>query len=138
MEILLVDDERLARACTQSMLEEILSGVEVRFHHASTAAQALEWLEDRGAPDLAIVDYKMPKCSGLELVERAGPCCPGTVWVLLSGYDLADERSRIEAASKPRASALRFPSRQVWRNFPPSCHISGEMEARCHDGTDCG
>lgn len=98
MEILLVDDERLARACTQSMLEEILSGVEVRFHHASTAAQALEWLEDRGAPDLAIVDYKMPKCSGLELVERAGPCCPGTVWVLLSGYDLADERSRIEAA----------------------------------------
>lgn len=98
MEILLVDDERLACACTQSMLEEILSGVEVRFHHASTAAQALEWLEDRGAPDLAIVDYKMPKCSGLELVERAGPCCPGTVWVLLSGYDLADERSRIEAA----------------------------------------
>ena len=134
MEILLVGGERLARGCAQRGLVEILSGVGVRFHHASTAAQALEWLEDRGAPDLAIVDYKMPKCSGLELVERAGPCCPGTVWVLLSGYDLADER----AASKPRASALRFPSRQVWRNFPPSCHISGEMEARCHDGTDCG
>ncbi|MEQ2443070.1 response regulator [Pseudoflavonifractor sp. CLA-AP-H29] len=91
MDILLVDDERLVRICTQSMLEELLTGTDVSYHHAGGAAQARAWIAEHGAPSLGFVDYKMPKCSGIEFLLQVHPLCPETVWVFLSGYDVSAE-----------------------------------------------
>lgn len=91
MDILLVDDERLVRMCTQSMLEELLNGTDIFYHHAGGAEQARAWIADHGAPSLGFVDYKMPKCSGIEFLVQVHPLCPDTVWVFLSGYDVSDQ-----------------------------------------------
>lgn len=90
MKILLVDDERLVRICTESMLRELL-GDSLACAQASGAACAEEWIREHGAPDLCFVDYKMPLCNGVELIRKLCAGCPDTKWVLMSGYDMTPE-----------------------------------------------
>lgn len=90
MPILLVDDERLVRICTEMMLREQL-GPALICGHAGSAAQAEAWIRDNGPPDLCIVDYKMPLCSGAELTAKLRPRFPGTKWVLVSGYEISPD-----------------------------------------------
>ncbi len=114
MDILLVDDERLARLCTQSMLSELLPEGCV-YHHAANAQQAREYLSQNVPPALCVVDYKMPLCSGLEFIRSIQPLYPQTLWVLLSGYDLTEQAEEIRAAhiehtlSKPASLADFYP-----------------------------
>lgn len=38
-------------------------------------------------PNIAIIDINMPLLSGLDVIRRASPDCPDTVFVIISGYD---------------------------------------------------
>lgn len=97
MRILLVDDERLVRFSTESMLRQLLVQ-DFSCIHASGAAKAEAWVAANGAPDMAFIDYKMPLCNGVELVKRLRGKCPGTVWILLSGYDMTANTLEITEA----------------------------------------
>ncbi len=95
MTILLVDDERLVRLCTESMLREIL-GDELDCAQVASAAQAEQWLSSNPEPDICIVDYKMPLCNGLELIAHNAGKYSNTKWILMSGYDMTDTISAVK------------------------------------------
>ena len=59
----------------------------------SSAEQALEWLGN-GDYEVLVTDQKMPKVSGLELLERIGDDCPGLVKILISGFTELPEIER--------------------------------------------
>lgn len=94
MKILIADDEKLVRIGLESMLDELLPG-RAEYLHAANAFQAMALLEERGAPELAFVDHKMPRMTGLELIESCAGQYTGTRWMLMSGYDMAQYSPRI-------------------------------------------
>ena len=116
MDILLVDDERLVRMCTQSMLEELLAGTDIFYHHAGGADQARAWIADHGAPSLGFVDYKMPKCSGIEFLVQVHPICPNTGCF---SADMMSQTRQNRCASA--ASGTFWPNRSAWRTCPAFC-----------------
>lgn len=96
MKILIADDEELVRFSVQNILEEIFSDPEIlrelepagaapEIRQAATGSQ-LEILAREFLPDFAFVDIRMPGFSGLDAIEKLQPDCPGTQWVILSGY----------------------------------------------------
>lgn len=78
--LLIVDDE----PDMLDFLERVLrSRFEVK--RASSAEEALAWL-DGGNFAVLVTDQKMPRVSGLELLERLGERYPDLVKILISGY----------------------------------------------------
>lgn len=79
--ILVVDDQDGVR----QLLLEILRGEGFEVSSASNGYEALEELE-RGCPDLILVDIKMPRMNGLDLLReiktRGYPCLP----VMMTAY----------------------------------------------------
>ncbi|WP_282939653.1 helix-turn-helix domain-containing protein [Paenibacillus sp. RC67] len=84
MNIVIADDEALVRASLISMLEEM----EGSWNVLGEAANGEELLDivGRCLPDIAIVDIKMPRLSGLEAIQRGKQLSPLTQWIILSGY----------------------------------------------------
>ncbi len=78
--LLIVDDE-------PDMLDFLERVLRSRFDvsRTSSAEEALGWL-DEGGYAVLVTDQKMPRVSGLELLERIGDRCPGLVKILISGY----------------------------------------------------
>lgn len=79
--VLIVDDDtrfatRLGRALTER-------GYEVRLAHDVPSAVVLA---ESDAPELAIVDLRMPGATGLELLQRLHELEPATRVVMLTGY----------------------------------------------------
>lgn len=64
--VLVVDDEADIRTVVRHSLERAGFAVST----ASSAAEALAWVEREGLPHLAIVDIRMPGMSGLELCRE--------------------------------------------------------------------
>jgi DNA-binding response OmpR family regulator len=93
MNILSVDDEfRVAHA-----LAFALSNSERKLTLASSADEALAKVTDDSEPfDVVIVDHKMPKVSGLELVQRLRAVQFGGKIIVLSAH-LTDENRRAYA-----------------------------------------
>jgi DNA-binding response OmpR family regulator len=93
MNILSVDDEfRVAHA-----LAFALSTSERKLTLASSADEALAKVTDDSEPfDVVIVDHKMPKVSGLELVQRLRAAQFGGKIIVLSAH-LTDENRRAYA-----------------------------------------
>lgn len=81
MRILLADDNKLGLLARKSVLEEL-------GYHITTATEGQEALElfQRGAFDLVITDYKMPKLNGLELIKRIRAIAADVPIILISGY----------------------------------------------------
>ncbi len=79
--ILLVDDNQLGLTARRTVLEEL----GYRITTATSGADALESF-GRGGFDLLITDYKMPKMSGKELIERVRKQSPALPVILLSGF----------------------------------------------------
>lgn len=79
--ILVVDDEQ--DAC--NMLHRILSGVGHRVVSFTGMEDALAWLQ-LNSPDLAIVDLKLQRRNGLELLKRIRSLNPRTRVVILTAY----------------------------------------------------
>ena len=90
MRILIVDDEPAIRFALADLLAS--AGHDVR--EAEHAPAALAALDDAPA-DLVITDQRMPKVSGLELLERLRAFHPRTLVVLMTAH--GDERLAVRA-----------------------------------------
>ncbi|WP_243545908.1 response regulator transcription factor [Pseudodesulfovibrio tunisiensis] len=81
MRILLVDDE----AELVSAMAERLAMRGYDAHWADNANQAVS-LAGRECYDVAVLDMKMPRVSGLELRKMLSSQCPDTRFIFLSGH----------------------------------------------------
>lgn len=82
--VLLVEDEPLLREGLSKLLE-IEDGIEV-VGEAGDGIQALEWVSVC-RPDVALVDARMPRMDGVELIERLGRGYPDVAAVMLTTFD---------------------------------------------------
>src|SRR5690625_1603374 len=82
--VMIVDDEPMMREGLVTLIDWELYGVGV----VQTVARGKEALEkyDNDMPDLMIVDIKMPRMSGLELIERIREKDRSINFLILSGY----------------------------------------------------
>jgi CheY-like chemotaxis protein len=82
MKILVVDDDVLISMATIDMLEDL--GHEAL--EVSSGARALEILGSGGAFDLMIIDYAMPRMTGVELARKVRALRPEMPILLATGY----------------------------------------------------
>lgn len=79
--VLVVDDDARVR----SVLVEHVAYAGFRVLEAGTGAEALEIL-DRERVNLVFTDLRMPTMDGVELLRRARPRFPNTIFVVISAY----------------------------------------------------
>lgn len=65
MHVLVIDDSRTLRR----MLGEMLRDLGFTVSEASDGVEGLEYLEKSELPDVALVDWNMPRMNGLEFVQ---------------------------------------------------------------------
>lgn len=82
--IILADDHLLMRQGTRRILEQYPDLAVVG--EAEDGQQALELIE-RIKPDVALLDVRMPKLNGIEVVRRLKDCSPNTRALMLTAYD---------------------------------------------------
>ncbi len=92
--ILVIDDSDLTLRITRQVLEDEGFVVDVAANVAELDAHT-----KRAAPDLFLVDVKMPEMLGDELVGRIRRCAPGPVPVMLLSGLSDDELERRAAGS---------------------------------------
>ncbi len=83
--VLIVDDQVLLRQGLRKLLE-IEEGVEV-VGDAADGVEALEFLASAPPPDVALVDARMPRMDGIELITRMRADHPGVPAVILTTFD---------------------------------------------------
>ena len=81
-DILVVDDD----PGMLETLEDVLAKDGHRVHAASLGSSALDRLAQSPPVDVAIVDFKLPDISGLELLTRLKVVSPETEVILITGY----------------------------------------------------
>jgi PAS domain S-box-containing protein len=81
-DILVVDDD----PSMLETLEDVLAKGGHRVHAADRGSSALDRLAQSPAVDVAIVDFKLPDISGLELLNRLKAVSPETEVILITGY----------------------------------------------------
>ncbi len=71
MKVLVVDDSRAIRR----IISDIMRQLDFEVQEAANGLEALERLEEFGAPDIVLVDWNMPEMNGLEFIKavRANP-----------------------------------------------------------------
>ena len=71
MRVLIVDDSRAIRR----IIGEIMKQLNFEVSEAGNGIEALQRLEELGAPDLVLVDWNMPQMNGLDFIKavRANP-----------------------------------------------------------------
>lgn len=95
---LLVDDEELVRASAAEMLREL--GYDVI--EASSAEQAIRFLDEGLRPQILVTDHLMPGMTGAELARELRRRQPGMPVLIVSGYiDLEDIASDLPRITKP-------------------------------------
>ncbi|MBI4308506.1 MAG: response regulator transcription factor [Chloroflexi bacterium] len=82
--IVLVEDHAVVREGTRRILEQHPDLAVVG--EAGDGLQALELIE-RLHPDVTILDIRMPKLNGIEVVRRMKECSPDTKALMLTAYD---------------------------------------------------
>lgn len=82
--LLIVDDEDIEREGIANLIDWRQHGIEM----VGTAWNGIDGLEqmERLRPNIVLADIKMPGMNGLEMIHRARPLYPDTVFVILSGY----------------------------------------------------
>jgi DNA-binding NtrC family response regulator len=90
--ILLVDDEPEMLYSLRGLLRK-----EFELYTAESGAEALEVLQKHPA-HVIMTDQRMPRMSGVELLQRARQVCPEAVRILFTGY--ADVKMVIEAVNQ--------------------------------------
>ncbi len=82
--VLIVDDQALIRQALKTLLD-LESGIEV-VGEAADGIEALELIPD-ARPDVALVDVRMPRMDGVELVRRLAEDHPRVAAVVLTTFD---------------------------------------------------
>ncbi|MDO8567453.1 MAG: response regulator transcription factor, partial [Dehalococcoidales bacterium] len=82
--IVLAEDHTLMREGTRRILEQYADLKVVG--EAGDGEQAIE-LVKRLHPDVAILDIRLPKLTGIDVVRQMKDCCPGTRALMLTAYD---------------------------------------------------
>ena len=82
--IVLAEDHSLVREGTHRILEQYSDMTVVG--EAEDGERALELIE-RLQPDVAILDIRMPKINGVEVVRMMRKCSPDTKALMLTAYD---------------------------------------------------
>lgn len=91
MKIVIIDDEPK----TRNGLAKIIgahAGWKIT-RSFDDALDAIDYLRDNPV-DLVITDIRMPKMSGLDLIDALRGACPDTAFVVLSGYSLFEYAQR--------------------------------------------
>jgi len=101
-EILVIDDD--PRLC--ATLGDVLQHRGHRVRTAGRGREALEYLVQRPA-DLAIVDFRLPDVSGVDLLESIKATSPETAVILISGQ--ASLSSALQAINREASSYLVKP-----------------------------
>ena len=84
MRVVIADDEELVRFSVRDMLAEVSVPVTI-VGEVEDGLRLVDLCLDL-QPDLAIVDVRMPRMSGLEAIESLHDACPNTEWVILTSY----------------------------------------------------
>jgi two-component system, response regulator YesN len=100
MRVFIADDESLIRTSLRSMLEEL----DIPIEFVGEAENGQEMIEKltKTEPDLAIVDIRMPKLTGLEAIKIGKTISPRTQWIILTGFSefsYAQEAIQLGAAN---------------------------------------
>jgi PAS domain S-box-containing protein len=102
-DILVVDDD----PGILETLEDVLAKDGHRVHLADQGARALDRLVQLPAVDVAIVDFKLPDITGLELLNKLKVVSPDTEVILITGY--ASLASALDAINGQAAAYLVKP-----------------------------
>ncbi|WP_053377135.1 response regulator transcription factor [Paenibacillus sp. FJAT-27812] len=95
MNIILADDEKLARRVLVSMLSEMDLPLQIK-GEAKNGEELLKLVEQY-LPDLVFVDIRMPKLNGIEAIRMGKNVSPHTKWVIISGFnDFAYAREALQ------------------------------------------
>lgn len=93
LSVLIADDHELFREGLRSLVEDGLDAEDVR--QAASLDEALDLLADGNAPDLLILDLRMPGVSGAEAFTALRDALPGSKVVVMSA---SEDREDILAA----------------------------------------
>jgi two-component system response regulator HydG len=86
LRILVVDDESLIRWSIAATLEQ--TGCQVA--EAGTAKEALQRLSEGPAPDVILLDYRLPDSNDLTLLESITQAVPNSPVIMMTAYGTSD------------------------------------------------
>ena len=115
--VLVVDDQAVVRSATRSLLEAT-GGFEA-VGEAASGVEALMAIEQL-APDLVLLDVRMPDMDGIETAERIRTARHPPVVVLMSSDGGTEPRASSVApfVAKERLKAAVL--RDLWARYAPS------------------
>jgi two-component system response regulator AlgR len=142
--VMIVDDEAPARARLRDLLADIAAEVpNVLVAEAVNGRLATEALKEN-APDVMLVDIRMPEMDGIELARHVGRLDPPPAIIFVTAYDSyavrAFELNAIDYLLKPvraqrLAAALRraVPSRRVEPGVLAELQKGARSHLSCHE-----
>ena len=88
MKLLVVDDEQDVQLLFQQRFRQELKAGRIEFQFAFSGEQALEFLENRGDANHALIlsDINMPGMTGIELLQRIKAKFPQLKVILITAY----------------------------------------------------
>ena len=94
--VLIVDDSQFSLGRVRAAVQEFDSSCEVESH--GSGESALQFVEQSGAPDFAIVDYNMPEMDGIELCRRLLRTMPADrVSILTADVGFEEQKALVPA-----------------------------------------
>ncbi|MEO1235462.1 MAG: response regulator [Planctomycetota bacterium] len=119
--VLLVDDEQNIIASLKRLLRR--EGYEL--HTANSGPEALEVIDDTGAFDLVMSDFRMPGMTGAELLRKVRDRSPDTIRIILSGY--SEVHAIIDAIND---GAIYKYLTKPWNDEELKLHVRRALEQR--------
>ena len=90
--IVLLDDEKSYTELMRQMLAENFACPVHGFTRPMEALKELPTIR----PSVVVTDYYMPQMDGIEFIRRASPLLPGSVFLIITGHNLAGQEDTLE------------------------------------------